>query len=440
MNTFIRWKCIKVKKNSQLNHFVFFLVFSAFFIIPVHGVISDSVQLTSPIWSSETGGNRDVLVQCSGDGKHIVSGSDAGILRMYDQTGKTLWTFKREGKMVRSIAISGSGDYVGAVFLNPDAPSFYADGEILFFNRTGSILWNYADDYTMERIAISDDGNSIYASGSPRLYSFDRNGTIIGQNESQGRTWVLAVADDGSYAVAGGTVIEKIHVAGSQTPANRIDAFEKGGTIAWNYSTRHHITSIGISSDAGIIVNAAGSELTSFIRNGTMMWQLNSGPDITSVAVSKGGEYTAAGTQYYLRLFNRTGTLLWKYENSPEIRSVGISDDGDVIIAGAADGVYIFNKTGKLLWHYGTPKSVAHVSVADDGTYFSASTAESTYFFNRWGNATIIDEPAPTKPVLTPSDTFPAQHPTTNFSPVPSWLTILAIFCIGIVVIIHNRG
>ena len=393
-----------------------------------------------PVWSDQTG-IREVLVQCSGDGKYVVSGSDTGVLRMYDRTGTILWTFRREGKMVRSIAISRSGDYVGAVFLNPDAPSMYADGEILFFNRTGSVLWDYTRDYTVERIAISDDGNSIYASGSPGLYSFDRNGTIIGQNESQGRTWVLEVAGNGSYAIAGGTIMERVHIANSQTPANRIYAVEKDGTIAWNYSTKHAINSIGISMDAGTIVNAAGYELSSFTRNGTLIWQMKSGPDISSVAVSADGEYTVAGTRYSLRLFNRTGTLLWKYEDSPGISSLGISDDRDVIVAGASDGIYIFDRAGKMLWHYGTPKSVLHVSVATNGMFFAAGTSDTSYFFNRWGNATIIDEPERSvmgediPAFLVPAPLLSPTRP----APLPATLVILAISGIVIIAAIRKQ-
>ncbi|MEN6443086.1 MAG: DUF5711 family protein [Methanoregula sp.] len=428
-------------ENIQLKPLMCFLVLSAVFIIPVHGLISDSVQLTTPIWSNETGENRDVLVQCSGDGKYVVSGSDTGILRMYDQTGKTLWTVQRDGKMIRSITISGNGDYVGAVFLNPDATSFYAKGEILFFNRTGSALWNYVDDYTMERIAISDDGNSIYTSGSPRLYSFDRNGTIIGQNESQGRTWVLAVADDGSYAVAGGTIMEKIQVAGSQTPANRIYAFEKDGTIAWNYSTRQSIKSVGISSDGTVIVSATGSQIYEFDRIGTLLWQFNSSQEIREAVVSGNGEYVVAGSQNAVILLNRTGSILWNYGHHSRILSVGISDDGNHIAAGAADGVYIFNKTGNVLWHFGTLKSVFHISVARNGRYFATSTSDTTYFFNKWGNATLIDEPnIPVKSSYPNSSSSVAMPSTPKPTPLSYMGVIGALFCISVVLSFKKKS
>jgi WD40 repeat protein len=429
-------------KNNPLTTILLIFFVSQFFMIPVYGQTPDSVQIPAPIWSDQTG-IRDVLVQCSGDGRYVVSGSDTGILRMYDQTGTILWTFQREGKMVRSIAISRSGDYVGAVFLNPDAPSFYADGEILFFNRTGSVLWDYTRDYTVERIAISDDGNSIYASGSPKLYSFDRNGTLIGQNVSRGRTWALDVAGDGSYAVAGGTITDRIQIAGSQTPGNRIYVIGKDGTIAWNYSTKPGITSVGVSSEGGSIVSAGDSHLYSFDRNGTLMWQFNSSPYYSSTTVSSDGGYTAAGSQYYVRLFNRTGSLLWKYEYDGFVHDVGISDDGKFIVAGASRGVYVFDQKGRVLWSYATPNAVRHLSMANDGEYFVAGTSDTTYFFNRWGNATIASPVVtPISVINPPADNHTYEAPSPSASrpaPLPAIMLVAAlVICAGALLLIRR--
>ncbi|MFA4861044.1 PQQ-binding-like beta-propeller repeat protein [Methanoregula sp.] len=422
-------------QNICQRKIVMILFLSLLFIIPVYGQIPDSIQGPIPIWSNQTG-VHDIQVQCSSDGRYVVTGSDTGILRMYNQEGKTLWSFKRDDQMVRSVSISGNGDYVGAVFLNPEGPSYYAGGAIFVFNRTGSVLWNYTCDYTVEHVAISDNGNTIYASGTPNLYSFDRNGTLIGQNESDGRTWVLRAAGDGSYAVAGGTIMEKVHIAGSNLWANQISVFERNGTISWRYPTRQSINSIGISSDMTTIVTAARYQFSSFSCNGTLMWQLNSDPDISSIAVSSDGGYTAAGTQFYVALYDRAGAVLWKYKHSPEIRSAGISDDGNVIVAGGSTGVYVLNRTGALLWHYGTPKSVSHVSVARNGEYFAVSTPDTTYFFNRWGNATV-PEPEGTPAVsyggaehnLTLGNTVQG---TTQSSPVSSVVPVVALMiCTG---------
>jgi WD40 repeat protein len=429
-----------VIETNPLRKIVLILILSQFFFIPAYSLTPDIIPAVAPIWSDQAG-TREVLVQCSGDGKYVVSGSDTGILRMYDQTGKILWTFQRVGKMVRSIAISGRGESVGAVFLNPDAPSYYADGEILFFNRAGDILWNYSDDYTIERIAISDNGNSIYASGSPKVYSFAQNGTVTGLNESLGRTWVLTAADDGSYAVAGETIIERVHIAGSKSFVNRVYAIEKDGTLSWNYSTRNDIASIGIAADGGSIVTAAGYQLLSFSQNGTLIWQLNSGPDITSIAMSSDGEFIAVGSQYYARLFNRSGSLIWRYEYDGFVHDIGISDDGKLIIAGGSGGVYVFDRKGEVLWNYPTPTAIQHVSMANDGEYFAAGSADTVYFFSRYGNATISSDPenlalnrssVPTNMTISP-------QPTTKFSPLPPWLVIIAISGISIIVLTIRR-
>jgi len=420
------------------------LILSQLLVIPVCSETSVSVAAPTPIWSDQTG-VHDILVQCSNDGRYVVTGSDTGILRMYDQNGTALWSFRRDGQMVRSVAISGNGEYVGAVFLSMDVPSYYAAGAAFVFTRNGSEVWNFTRDYTVEHIAMSNDGNTIYVSGSPNLYSFALNGTLIGQNESDGRTWVLKAASNGSYAMAGGTIIEKVHIAGYYLWSDQIILIERNGTISWKYPTRQHINSIGISADMATIVTAARYQLSSFCRNGTLMWQLNSDPDVLSVALSMDGGYTAAGTQFYAGLYNRSGSVLWKYKQSQEYYRVGISGDGNVIVSGGSTGIYVLNRTGTLLWYYGTPKSVSHVSVSGDGTYFAASTPDTTYFFNRWGNLTIYPPPVIPEPALNASTRDPeringsmnTQHPASVDTP---FLIIGGICAIAVVFTVRKRN
>jgi len=432
-----------IQKNDK-RKILMLLILSLLLVIPVCSETSVSVAAPTPIWSDQTG-VHDILVQCSNDGWYVVSGSDTGILRMYDQNGTALWSFRRDGQVVRSVAISGKGDYVGAVFLSMDVPSHYAGGAAFVFNRNGSEVWNYTRDYTVEHIAMSDDGDTIYVSGSPNLYSFALNGTLVGRNESDGRTWVLRAASNGSFAMAGGTIIDKIHMEGYNLWSDQIVLIERNGTIPWKYPTRQHINSIGISADMTTIATAARYQFSSFIRNGTLMWQLNSDPDIFSVAVSSDGGYTAVGTEFYTGLYNRSGSVLWKYKSSPGIRSVGISGDGNVIVSGGSTGIYVLNRTGTLLWYYRTPKSVSHVSVSGDGTYFVASTSDTTYFFNRWGNLTIyppeiMPEPAPNASTRDPeriNGSMNPQHPASVDTPI---LIIGGICAVAVVFTIRRRN
>ncbi|MFA5221176.1 MAG: PQQ-binding-like beta-propeller repeat protein, partial [Methanoregula sp.] len=235
-----------------------------------------------PIWSDQIG-NREVLVKCSLDGSTVAAGSDTGILRVYDRTGKILWTIQHEGRMIRSVAISGNGEYVGAIFINVDVPSRFADGQVYYFDRSGNMLWNYGADSSVEHIAVSADGNSIYVSGTPRLYSFDRNGTLLGQNVTSGtptqsRPWSLETTADGSFAAAG-----------TQEPDARIYAFERNGTLAWSFPAMPGIKSVAVSSQGGTVSGAGYSHLYTFDRDGTLMWQFNSSTEFSNVVVSSDG-------------------------------------------------------------------------------------------------------------------------------------------------------
>jgi outer membrane protein assembly factor BamB len=333
------------------------------------------------LWSDNIG-ERETLVACSGDGRYIIVGSDTGILRMYDRNGAALWTFSRQGKSVRSVAISGSGDYAGAVFINEQGPSSSANGEVVFFDRNGTVLWNTSTDPTVELIRMSDDSSSVYVSaGSGTLYSYSRYGTKLAKNSSDGRIWALDSARDGSYAAAG-----------SQITGNHLMVMKKDGVTAWNYSTKIGFGSVDISPDGGSVAAAGYSHLYSFDRNGTLLWQYNGSSDFTNVAISTDGKYTAAGSQYYARLFSRNGSIIWTHQYEGFVHDVGISDDSDSVIVGSSQGLDIFDREGNLLWTFSTPNAIVHVSASRDAGIFAAGTADMVYVFSRGGTATGKNE------------------------------------------------
>jgi len=196
---------ISMLKNLWITRiFLSVLLLSLLIFYPVLGEIS-STNSSSPVWSDHIGEHR-TIVSVSGDGNYVIAGSDTGFLRFYAKNGTILWTYRNEGKSVRSVTLSRSGDFAGAVFVNGDAPSSFARGEVFVYNRDGDVLWNYAADPSVEWISMSDDGNSIYVSGTPSLYSFCNNGTVIGKNILPSRIWALDSARDGSFAVAGSKI------------------------------------------------------------------------------------------------------------------------------------------------------------------------------------------------------------------------------------------
>jgi len=398
---------------------VFILVLSALLIHPVPSLTPDPPNTPSPLWTDSFGSGD---VSCSDDGAYIVAGS-GGIIRMYTSTGKILWTFKRDEKKVKSVAISGNGEYVSAVFLDTDVPDYFSDAQILFFNRSGGLLWEYDRDYTIHHVAISDDGNTLYASGSPRQYSFDQNGTLLGITTLEGRIWSLESAADGSYAVAG-----------SALSGNRISVFNRNGIPLWNYSARPGILCLKISHQGKTIVSAGYSHLYLFDRNGTLKWQYNSSSDFRDIAVSPDGEYIAGGAQYYFWLFNQTGSLVWQKQYKDFVHAVGFSHDSKRVIAGTSHGIEVYDLNSNLIWNYPTPKAILHLSTAEDAEYFVAGTSDMVYFFNDRGDPSGTMVPVSTVsdyPVL--SNITLDREQTTKYSPIPLWLVIIAVSCVAII-------
>lgn len=367
---------------GKSNRYILILIFFQLLVTIVPSVYgqADSGNASIPIWSEQIG-DRKTTVSCSGDGRYMLAGSDTGVLRMYDQCGSLLWEYRQPGKTVRSLAISDNGDFSGAVFVNEEGPSSYADGEVLFFNTTGNLLWKYSEDPTIERIVLSDNGSRIYATGLRSLYLFSQDGTRVIKNSTAGRSWALDSARDGSYAVAG-----------SKISGNRLDEMNTDGTLTWNFSSRIGFGTVDISPDGAYIAAAGYSHLYLLDRNGTLLWQYTGSSDFTSVATSPNAEYTVAGSQYYALFFNRTGSLIWKHEFEDFVNDVGISDDGNRIMAGSSRGVFVFDQDGKILWYYGTPRGVIDISSERNGDFFAAGTTDMVYVFNRWGNTSCDNE------------------------------------------------
>jgi|SRR5665647_106582 len=91
----------------------------------------------SPQWSDMIG-EYQARVGISGDGRSIVTGSDTGTLRMYDRSGKVLWTVSFPHTSVYAVATSGDGEHVAASLSDPTKPSDENEWQIRYFDRAGN--------------------------------------------------------------------------------------------------------------------------------------------------------------------------------------------------------------------------------------------------------------------------------------------------------------
>jgi len=407
-------------KKKIRNRIWFGLILISILIIPSWTSASDLPATALPIWSDRLGEYR-VLVDCSDDGKYVIAGSDSGTLRMYSNTGKILWSYQKPEKSIMSVAISGNGESVAAAFFDPRAPSYDAGGEILYFNRGGNLDWKYYTGSTVHRVALSDAGDIVLASGDSALYLFDRTGTLQKKFRLNGTIWGAALAGDGSRGVAGlGRDWGEIFV----TDAN--------GTATWNYPTGTVMRAVGISSSGEAIAGVDNYHLYWFNHTQTPAWDYTSSTGFRDIAVSSDGEYCAAASQYFLRFFNRTGSLLWEYEDRGYVGGVAMSANGNEIIAGMSGGTILFDQSGTILWKY--EKGSASVSASEDGNYFVAGSASEIYFFNRYGTTKIMNPTISESPVKA-TGSLPVTTPSAPLS-IPC--IIIAIGFISAIVILQK--
>ena len=182
----------------------FIFVVLSLLIIPTFTSALDLSASALPVWSDQIGG-FSVTSDCSDDGRYVVAGSDTGTVRMYTYTGGILWTYRIPEKSVTAVAISGDGSVVAAADYDPLGPD--AGGEILYFTRDGELVWRSHTGATVQRVALSDDGNTLLASGNSALYVYDKTGTRQSTFRLNETIWSVAVSGDGSRGVAGaGTV------------------------------------------------------------------------------------------------------------------------------------------------------------------------------------------------------------------------------------------
>ncbi|MDD5187596.1 MAG: PQQ-binding-like beta-propeller repeat protein [Methanoregula sp.] len=377
-----------------------------------------------PIWSDQIGEYR-VLVDCSDDGRYVVAGSDSGMLRMYTDSGKILWTDRVPEKSIMAVAMSGNGESVAAAFFDPLAASQDAGGEILYYNRSGEPLWSYYTGSTVHRIAVDTNGETILASGDSTLYLFDKTGNVRKNLKLNGTAWGIAMSGDGSLGVAG-----------TERLRGEIFVTDTNGTARWSYPTLSGMRAVDISGNGESIAGVDRYHLYWFNKNQTPSWQYNSSPAFRAVAVSSNGEYGAAGSQYYLRFFNRTGSLLWKYEDNGDVGGVALSANGSEIIAGMSGGTILFDRSGAILWKYGNGSM--YVAASKDGNYFVSGSSTEINFFNRFGTTKIIKMPV-TDTIIDPTAEATSLRPTAKPAPLLGILPVIAICCGAICAFAQRR-
>ena len=373
----------------------------------------------SPVWSDMIGEYR-TNVGISVDGKYIIAGSDTGTLRMYDRSGKVLWTISFSNSSVYAVAISRNGENLAASLADPTKPSDENEWQIRSFDRAGNPLWTYSNRSALFTLAMAPESSPIIAAGGSSLVLIDGKGHLVNNQPPgySGSICDVTSSGDGEYIAAAVDF-------GWRTRRGEIVVMDRNGSAIVKFPTAYQAHAVRTDHHGETFTAIDDYRLYSFFRNGTLAWNFSSSPPFRGLAMTPDGNYIVAASQYFVRFFNKTGTQLWNYQNTGYFSDVGISEDGSTVVAGGFDGVYVFEKNGDLRWRFPTQNFTGEVSVSDNGDYFAAGTSGRVLFFNRWGNATV------TEPVQSVGiSSIPTTHEIPRSQGTqPAPLSVFVLFC-----------
>ncbi len=289
-----------------------------------------------PLWQYNTSGTANA-VAISSDGSIVAvgvqTGTKGGEVLLFNRAGSLLWS-RTIDRAINSISISDNASYVVAsgFQLIGSAGIFYENGVVYYFGRDGTQLWNYTT--------------------SPDVYSRDFPPPIFGSH----------LSNDGSRVIA-------------QTPFS-VFCLDQHGKMLWNYNgTSGNFIHVTTSSDASRVA-VADTQLRLLSGQGRILWNSTSITNLVqSLIISPDAKYVAVGTAIdgnhgTLYLFNNTGSVLWSRAEDSSPSSIAFSGDESRIVFETNYHIVSYTIQGDQVWSFSAPPAVLAANL--DGSYVLA--------------------------------------------------------------------
>lgn len=408
----------------------------------VQGISADTaIRVVTPAWSISTGysgpyGENSGKVSCSYDGERVAVGYGAGIVEIRNRQGDPIgrWQSPQGYYSVWSVRISRDGRRVVAILNDPMQEN---KGQIVYLNESGELIWQNPLTVPFGFVDLSDDGSVVTVTEGDRISFYDRSGNRTGTKVLEGMIWNMALAGDGSYAVAGVTTRDysgNLYVIGND------------GTVEWFSTTPGKLRATAVSGNGEYLAGADPEQIRFFARNGSRIWKFNSSTAVTSLAISSGGEYVAAGAQYYLRYFNREGEVVWRYDDpvmatrtGAYFNNVAITKNGEFVATTTRENrTLLFTNQGEVMSVFESDTWVTDMCMTGSGNAIVIGTGPEIRYFDTGISPAPDMKPAPVTTTTAPEPT--AIPSTTKKTPVSVPDILLCLVIVAFITVGFGKG
>lgn len=364
--------------------------------------IPSPVQDILPVWTFPVSLNdsaypNDRPLSISDSGDSLASSSDHA-LSYLDRNGSILWSYQSLSD-VRNVIISGDGSTVVTGFW---------DNSLMVFDRNGTQLRKLQFDNGFSTVAVSEDGRDVVVGemdqqapyGGEIVY-FDRAGTIFWNYTTPVPIVNIAMSSDGQYVAAGGLGYDLFLSPGE----NDVFFLDRTGKFLWGDRTlRGNI--VAITPDASYIAVASGGKkgISLFSHDGVSQWSSKTDGGATDVLLSSSGDRLSAIINPDQSLANHgpskiltydgKGKLLWSCPLTGPgydvISNLDLSSDGNVTALGTTSGkIVVLDGNGTVIGTFDAGSRIRTLSLSRDGRHLAAITENKLFFFNRSDNETV---------------------------------------------------
>ena len=347
-------------------------------------------------------------ISLSDDGKYLAA-KTSGHIYLFDtqKPDKPVWEFQIESEI--------GGDLKGGIAISADGNRIFAligSTVILFDKNSNNPLWKteVGNGYN---VALSKDGKYMAVGLAGSDEDENSNLLILWSEKSEKPLWKyhssgnfhdVSLSSDGSYIGAStGCPDRKAYIFSkdSNNPILKSDQLTRDSPVhRAKISADGNYLAIGSESDAGAVF---------LFKNGEQepIWKFPTinGSSVRALSFTPSGKYIGASTfggQAYI-FENASNQPIASWNIQGALGGIDIADDGSFIATGGTDKkLHIFEKGKSAGIEVSFNEYVEEIDISADGKYIAAGTGGSVYFFESFNKdqnkvfpCTTVIEPKP---------------------------------------------